>query len=661
MFESRAKINAWAGCGDDYYYGKNGEKKNYEMAVYFYEKAAAKKHPHATYMLGLCYELGQFVDMDSAHAEELYENAVALGDEDAKKRLEAGVCDDFDDTAYLRDTEVEHALDRPESVIIEEDENEHTDFTSIDTLMAQIESDLWEGNSPPADLMGGDTGEIPVISGEIAYSMAHEHYQCGEYEQAFPYAKVGSEMGDVSCTMVYGTLLMSGLGCAVDYELALECFQKAEESGVKEAKALVGGAMYALAYSYYYGDGNPQDSAKGAYWIKQSAERGDTSGIWLYGVKLAQGDGFKPDAHKGIELIIRAARLGHKQAVKDLYTIQENDPDNLYRIPNIPDLLSGDTGEMPIIKPATEKQASPETMEHKKNRLVHQNDFEGLFQLGLLCLTRREYFDAADCLYMCAEKGNVAAMTKLGILLYHDGWSDNRIAEQFADGTENEGMRWLKKAAALGDSKAAAEIERLNQRAANKTQSKRRQASLEWAESVLQNKNNKNESEEMLAKGLKYLHENSLYPAAGCLRKAAEAGNMEAMTALGMLLYSSKACQDKDIVKQYKSVIGMMDSGKEWLEKAASLGDTKAKKELARHKADGEAARAANQRRREEKKKQEEERKRKEEDRRIRSRYSSGSSGGGSKTDGFGNTTFQNQKAMENRVRDRYNEQTGKK
>jgi TPR repeat protein len=90
MFESKKTIETWVECGDDYYYGKNGEKVDYEMAVYFYEKAMKKKHPRATYMMGLCYELGRYVEKDLAHAETLYSTAAGYGDPDAKKRLKSG-------------------------------------------------------------------------------------------------------------------------------------------------------------------------------------------------------------------------------------------------------------------------------------------------------------------------------------------------------------------------------------------------------------------------------------------------------------------------------------------------------------------------------------------------------------------------------------------
>jgi len=91
MFESQKKIELWVSCGDDYFYGIDVKKKDYELAANFYEKAAKKKHPCAMFMLGLCYELGgRDLKKDIKKAEMWYQKAAELGNDDAQKRLSAG-------------------------------------------------------------------------------------------------------------------------------------------------------------------------------------------------------------------------------------------------------------------------------------------------------------------------------------------------------------------------------------------------------------------------------------------------------------------------------------------------------------------------------------------------------------------------------------------
>jgi hypothetical protein len=95
MFASKAKINMWAECGDDYYFGRDGETVDYEMAMSFYKKAAEKKHPHACYMFGVCLEKGYGIEKDKPAAKDWYEKAAEYGDENARKRLaEGGLNDD---------------------------------------------------------------------------------------------------------------------------------------------------------------------------------------------------------------------------------------------------------------------------------------------------------------------------------------------------------------------------------------------------------------------------------------------------------------------------------------------------------------------------------------------------------------------------------------
>ncbi|MCL1812576.1 MAG: LuxR C-terminal-related transcriptional regulator [Treponema sp.] len=91
MFASKKKIEMWASCGDDFFYGLEGEEKDYSLAVVCYEKAAKKKHSYAAYMAGLCYELGGMgLRKNNQKAEEWYQKAAKLGNDYAEKRLASG-------------------------------------------------------------------------------------------------------------------------------------------------------------------------------------------------------------------------------------------------------------------------------------------------------------------------------------------------------------------------------------------------------------------------------------------------------------------------------------------------------------------------------------------------------------------------------------------
>jgi hypothetical protein len=90
MFGSKKKGEELASIGDNYYYGLNGEKVNYEKAVEYYMQADDKNCARASFMLGLCYELGNGVEQDKDTAEAFYISAMDGGDKNAEHRMMFG-------------------------------------------------------------------------------------------------------------------------------------------------------------------------------------------------------------------------------------------------------------------------------------------------------------------------------------------------------------------------------------------------------------------------------------------------------------------------------------------------------------------------------------------------------------------------------------------
>ena len=69
---------AQCALGNLLYFGKTG-RKDYNQAVYWYEKAVEQNHAEACYRLGGCYEYGMGVEKDIDKANELYAKASQLG------------------------------------------------------------------------------------------------------------------------------------------------------------------------------------------------------------------------------------------------------------------------------------------------------------------------------------------------------------------------------------------------------------------------------------------------------------------------------------------------------------------------------------------------------------------------------------------------------
>jgi TPR repeat protein len=238
VFESKKTIETWVECGDDYYYGKNGEKVDYEMAVHFYEKAMKKKHPRATYMMGLCYELGRYVENDLQYAETLYATAAQYGDPDAQKRLKSGEA-----SAANREETRSKSPTPPKSV-------------------------------PKPGLMGGDTGEMPIITDDMLTTANSESTQNGaEWLNSF----IENQRRDVeqreTAHIVGDDFVLAeyywNLG---NYATAIEHYKKAAETGRSEAQ-------YQLGKIYYEGISVTRNPSEGIRWLKEAAKPRENIGI----------------------------------------------------------------------------------------------------------------------------------------------------------------------------------------------------------------------------------------------------------------------------------------------------------------------------------------------------------------------------------------------
>ena len=65
----------------------NGVRQDFNKALEWYEKAAARNNEYALYNLGMMYEFGEGVYPDLSKAREYYGKAAAKGNEDAKEAL----------------------------------------------------------------------------------------------------------------------------------------------------------------------------------------------------------------------------------------------------------------------------------------------------------------------------------------------------------------------------------------------------------------------------------------------------------------------------------------------------------------------------------------------------------------------------------------------
>jgi TPR repeat protein len=324
MFESKAKIQRWSDCGDDFFYGQDGEKVDYEMAAAFYEKAMKKKHPHATFMMGLCYELGRFVDKDLEYAELLYEKASEYGDKDAKKRLKDG------------------KLSVPPV---------HSDEAEKPGKNRKKKT----GQARKPDLLGGDTGEIDVKAVRQALEqesqrgstadikspqeLAKKAYAEGDYKKAYELYKKLAEKGDAEAQFMTGKLCFGGTkSFCNDIAQAKMWFEKAAAQGHKKAEEDLGvikrvSKFMPMVENYakekaakeaqelangYYKQKNYKDAAR---LYKAAAEAGDVYSQYSLGFMYRRGQGVPEDFDKAAEWLVKAAENGSEAAEKELDSI----------------------------------------------------------------------------------------------------------------------------------------------------------------------------------------------------------------------------------------------------------------------------------------------------------------------------------------------------
>jgi len=361
MFESKKTIQMWADLGDDSYYGLNGEKVDYELASDFYFKASQKKHPHATFMYGLCCELGHGVEKDMEYAEILYENAAKYGDPDAKKRMQTGKLyepsapkgedDDIDDEVDSVQDDADEIDEIAQAVL-------HYTKKKYKQAFPLLEKAAENGNSEAQYYLGlmyengrgveADMGKSVEWlkksaargnkdAAEYLESMADYEAATEEHEKAVRQVmKTGEEIKRVKKTYTAQEKELEALiknaekSATAAYDLGLK-YEKGDgiEADQKEAyywysqaagaeSGIVPQAVIALAYMYYEGRGTARDRKEAYRLFKLSNSQVDVfnKAYYMMGVMERDGDGAPKDLNAALGSFGLAVKYGHTEAEK---------------------------------------------------------------------------------------------------------------------------------------------------------------------------------------------------------------------------------------------------------------------------------------------------------------------------------------------------------
>ena len=221
-----------------------------------------------------------------------------------------------------------------------------------------------------------------------------------------------------------------------------------------------------------------------------------------------------------------------------------------------PDLLAGDTGEIPIIRYET------------ADELYSQGKYEEAFKLYK----------------QNAEYGDAEAQFMAGKLCFGG-------AKSFCNDTVQAKM-WFEKAAAQGHKKAEEELKVIERVATFmpmvENYAKEKNAKEAQSDKAMRDTENRKKQSE-LARGLDLLANKDYVEGVECLWALAERGNVKAMIKLGEFLWSKEAIVDNELRKMFKGLAPVATQGRMWLDKAADLGDVEAQEILREHKVKGVA------------------------------------------------------------------------
>ncbi|HDN26502.1 MAG TPA: sel1 repeat family protein [Thioploca sp.] len=215
---------------------RNGQfySEDSEKAVYWFQKAAEQGHIEAQFGLAVAYEKGQGVAQDSEKAVYWYRQIAER---------------EFDETPFelhKRDNETQESYER---------RVEHTRQRLKET---HTKAQFYLGCA-----YSDGKGVIP------------------NDEQAIYWYRQAAENGQKRAQFYLGCAYSDGQGVPQDDEQAVYWYQKAAQDTdrYREGDRLEEGdidAVFNLAYAYEKGEGIPQDDGKAVYWYQKVANKGDT-------------------------------------------------------------------------------------------------------------------------------------------------------------------------------------------------------------------------------------------------------------------------------------------------------------------------------------------------------------------------------------------------
>lgn len=317
--ETNLSVNDLCKNADNYYYGRNGVKKDYIEAFKYYQKAADKGSSHAQARIAECYNMGRGVRLDKKEAFKWYRMAAEQGNMHAQFILgeayetgEYGVPENFE----LALKWYQQAADQGN--VNAKQKVAKLSYVFVNRWLKKADDCFYGHNGVSLDYV--EAAKYYQKAAELGDSHAQSNlgycYYFGKgvkqnYSEAVRWFREAANKNYEYAQYFLGYCYYYGKGLTVDYSEAFKWYLKSGEAGF-------GKSQYRLGICYYYGRGVMVDFKESTKWFLRSANKGCIEAQFSAGLAYEYGYGVEKNMTEAKKWYKKAAEQGHEKAIKKI-------------------------------------------------------------------------------------------------------------------------------------------------------------------------------------------------------------------------------------------------------------------------------------------------------------------------------------------------------
>ena len=275
------------------------EKKDYENAAIWLQKAANQGHAVAQETLGDFYENGKGVKKDPIQAMLWYQKAAEQGNAEAQYKL--GMC-------YIKVEDAHNAFKWFQKAALQNNTKALTMLGMHYSKGLGVEKDYIK--AVECFQKAAEQGDV-----QAQFLLGASYLVVKDYKKAKTWYQKAAEQGHALAQYDLALCYDKGLGVTIDEAEADKWMRKAAEQGVAKAQARV-------AVCYALGINVAKDDKQAVKWCQLAAKQGDADAQYMLGLFYLDGRGVGKDKEKGIDWLHKAAQSGHADAKNLLINIK---------------------------------------------------------------------------------------------------------------------------------------------------------------------------------------------------------------------------------------------------------------------------------------------------------------------------------------------------